>query len=47
MPQFSTAMVGLTAISYTTLFFILAIALRASELRLYLIVPALFPGRRA
>lgn len=40
-PYFSIAMVGLTAISYT-LFFILTIALRASGLRLYLIIPALF-----
>lgn len=40
-PQFSVAMVGVTAISYT-LFFILTIALRASGLRLYLIIPALF-----
>lgn len=40
-PYFSFAMVGLTAISYT-LFFILTVALRASGLRLYLILPALF-----
>lgn len=40
-PYFSVAMVGLTAISYT-LFFILTVALRASGLRLYLILPALF-----
>ena len=40
-PSYPTSMVGLTAISYT-LFFILAVALRTSEIRLYLIIPALF-----
>lgn len=40
-PYYATAMAGLTAISYT-LFFILAVALRYSGARLYLILPALF-----
>lgn len=39
-PYYSLAMAGLTAISYT-LFFILAVALRYSEVRLYLLLPAL------
>lgn len=40
-PHYSTAMVGLTAVSYT-LFFVLAVALRISEVRLFLIAPTLF-----
>jgi len=40
-PHYTTSMVGLTAISYT-LFFVLAVALRTSEVRLFLIVPGLF-----
>lgn len=40
-PYYTAAMVGLTAIAYT-LFFILSVALRASEIRLFLITPALF-----
>jgi len=40
-PYYATAMIGLTAISYT-LFFVLAVALRTSPLRLFLIAPALF-----
>ncbi len=40
-PFYTTAMAGLTAISYT-LFFILAVALRYSGARLYLIIPALY-----
>jgi hypothetical protein len=40
-PYYTTAMAGLTAISYT-LFFILAVALRYSEVRLYILLPALF-----
>lgn len=40
-PYYTTAMIGLTAISYT-LFFVLAVALRTSEVRLFLIAPALF-----
>jgi len=40
-PQYPASMAGLTAISYT-LFFILAVALRTSEIRLYLIIPGLF-----
>jgi hypothetical protein len=40
-PYYSTSMVGLTAISYT-LFFVLSVALRTSEIRLFLITPALF-----
>jgi hypothetical protein len=40
-PQYPASMVGLAAISYT-LFFILSVALRTSEIRLYLIIPGLF-----
>jgi len=40
-PYYSISMIGLTAISYT-LFFILAVALRTSSIRLYLLIPALF-----
>jgi hypothetical protein len=40
-PYYSLAMAGLTAISYT-LFLILAVALRYSEARLYLLLPALY-----
>lgn len=40
-PYYASAMAGLTAISYT-LFFILAVALRYSEVRLYILIPALF-----
>lgn len=40
-PYYSVSMVGLTAISYT-LFFVLSVALRTSEIRLFLITPALF-----
>jgi len=40
-PYYTSAMAGLTAISYT-LFFILAVALRYSEARLYILLPALF-----
>jgi hypothetical protein len=40
-PFYATSMAGLTAISYT-LFFILAVALRYSDLRLFLILPGLF-----
>ena len=40
-PYYSLAMAGLTAISYT-LYFILAVALRYSEARLYLLLPTLF-----
>jgi uncharacterized protein DUF5656 len=40
-PYYVTSMVGLTAISYT-LFFILAVALRTSDVRLFLITPGLF-----
>ena len=40
-PYYSISMIGLTAISYT-LFFILAVALRTSGVRLYLIAPGLF-----
>jgi hypothetical protein len=40
-PYYTTAITGLTAISYT-LFFILAVALRYGDLRLFLILPALF-----
>jgi len=40
-PYYAISMAGLTAISYT-LFFILAVALRYSTARLYLLVPALF-----
>lgn len=40
-PNYDLALAGLTAISYT-LFFILAVALRYGDLRLYLTIPALF-----
>lgn len=40
-PYYTASMAGVTAIAYT-LFFILAVALRASEVRLYLILPGLF-----
>lgn len=40
-PHYAIAIAGLTAISYT-LFFLLAVALRYSDARLYLILPALF-----
>lgn len=40
-PHYTISLAGLTAISYT-LFFILSVALRTSEARLYLIVPGLF-----
>jgi len=40
-PQYTASMVGLTAISYT-LFFVLAVALRTSEIRLFLLIPGLF-----
>lgn len=40
-PYYTLSMIGLTAISYT-LFFILSVALRTSEARLFLIVPGLF-----
>jgi hypothetical protein len=40
-PFYTLAMAGLTAISYT-LFFILAVALRYSEVRLFLLIPVLF-----
>jgi hypothetical protein len=40
-PYYSGSMAGLTAVSYT-LFFILAVALRDGEIRLFLIAPALF-----
>ncbi len=40
-PYYSASMVGLTAVSYT-LFFVLAVALRTSGIRLFLIIPALF-----
>lgn len=40
-PYYASAMAGLTAVSYT-LFFILAVALRYSEVRLYILVPGLF-----
>lgn len=40
-PYYTSAMAGLTAISYT-LFFILAVALRYIEARLYILLPALF-----
>ncbi len=40
-PQYTLAVAGLTAISHT-LFFVLALALRAGGVRLYLILPALF-----
>jgi len=40
-PYYALSMAGLTAISYT-LFFILSIALRSSEVRLFILLPALF-----
>lgn len=40
-PQYTLAVAGLTAISYT-LFFVLSIALRASDVRLFILLPALF-----
>jgi len=40
-PYYSISMIGLTSISYT-LFFILAVALRSSGIRLYLLAPGLF-----
>jgi len=40
-PDYASAMAGLTAISYT-LFFILAVALRFSGARLYILLPSLF-----
>ncbi len=40
-PYYAISMAGLTAISYT-LFFILAIALRLSGARLYVLIPGLF-----
>ena len=40
-PYYAAAMAGLTAISYT-LFFILTVALRYSDARLFLMIPALF-----
>jgi hypothetical protein len=40
-PYYAAAMAGLTAISYT-LFFILAVALRYSGARLYILLPTLF-----
>src|SRR5512142_1316363 len=40
-PFYTTAMAGLTAIAYT-LFFILAVALRYSGARLYVLIPGLF-----
>lgn len=40
-PNYDLALAGLTAISYT-LFFILAVAVRYGDLRLYLTIPALF-----
>ena len=40
-PYYPASMAGLTAISYT-LFFILAVAMRYGEMRLFLIVPGLF-----
>jgi hypothetical protein len=40
-PPYAISMAGLTAISYT-LFFILAVALRSSGARLYLLTPSLF-----
>ena len=40
-PNYDLSLAGLTAISYT-LFFILAIALQYGDLRLYIIIPALF-----
>ena len=40
-PYYAVSMAGLTAISYT-LFFLLAVALRSRDVRLYLLAPALF-----
>jgi hypothetical protein len=40
-PNYALSVAGLTAISYT-LFFVLSIALRASDVRLYILLPALF-----
>jgi len=40
-PYYAISMAGLTAISYT-LFFVLAVALRYSNARLYILAPALF-----
>jgi hypothetical protein len=40
-PQYTLSVAGLTAISYT-LFFVLSIALRASDMRLFILLPALF-----
>jgi hypothetical protein len=40
-PYYSLALAGLTAISYT-LFFILSVALRYSQVRLYILLPTLF-----
>lgn len=40
-PQYTLAVAGLTAMSHT-LFFVLAFALRANGVRLYLLLPALF-----
>jgi hypothetical protein len=40
-PYYAISMAGLTAISYT-LFFLLAVALRFSDARLYVLAPALF-----
>lgn len=40
-PYYAIAMAGLTALSYT-LFFLLAVALRYSSARLYILAPALF-----
>lgn len=40
-PYYAISMAGLTAISYT-LFFLLAVALRYSNVRLYILIPALF-----
>src|SRR5512141_1625487 len=40
-PYYAASMAGLTAISYT-LFFLLAVALRYSGVRLYILLPALF-----
>jgi Protein of unknown function (DUF5656) len=40
-PYYAISMAGLTAISYT-LFFVLAVALRYGNVRLYILIPALF-----
>lgn len=40
-PYYAISIAGLTAISYT-LFFLLAVALRYSNVRLYILIPALF-----